>query len=465
MRQLIQGGAVFLGEFLAMVDLLVVDGKIAKIGRDFQSSDADATLDASGCWVLPGGIDVHTHLEWSWGGTTTVDDMVSGTRAAVCGGTTTVANFIQPPVGQPFAELLAHWKEKAQGSWCDYGFHAIVSEARPDWLSTLPVLREEGVGSIKVFTAYPGSLMMSDADLFQVMRAAKAAGILTMVHAENGPVIDVIAQEAIDDGKYQAKYHGLTRPPILEGEAVFRVGELARVADAPVYIVHLSSEEALAALRMVKGLGADINAETCPQYLFLDDRVYTSDDFSAAKYVYTPPSRSATDTKTLLGAVLSDDVNIVSSDHCPFDFMGAKQRGVEDFRKIPNGGPGIETRVPMTLEAVFQGRIPLNKAARAVSTNAAKQFGLFPKKGALAPGSDADLIVVDYEHPRTRVIAQSGMHHRVDYTPFEGFECRGFPRDVMVGGQWLVRNGKWAGGNPHGTFAPMHAVSAGDGVR
>ncbi len=440
MRILIRGGLVALSpEMVIETDVGIDNGIISVIGRNENSKDYDQELDATNCWVLPGGIDAHVHLDWDTGEAVTTDDMQSGTRAAIFGGTTTVINFIQPQKRESLYTLIDKWRDKSEGAWANYGFHIIISRLDQLWLDEFSKLPELGVHSIKVFTAYPGKLMLSDAELYQIMEKAGKAHILTMVHAENGPVIDAIAQEAIAMGHTQAKYHGTTRSSMLEAEAVFRVGQIARLANAPGYIVHLSSKEAVQALKFVRKLGANLGAETCPQYLFLDEKVYDSNSFSVAKYVYTPPSRPLSDQDGLWKALKSNDIGIVSSDHCPFDFHGAKELGKQDFRLIPNGGPGIETRVPLMLTAVRKHQIELGQAVAWVSTNASKQFGMFPQKGVIMPNSDADIIVVE-KQAKPKVVEVGTLHQRIDYTPYEGWPMEGFPRDVMVGGEWVVRN-------------------------
>ncbi|POB09582.1 dihydropyrimidinase [Sulfobacillus sp. hq2] len=452
MRTIIRNGYIGLTpDTLIQADLGIVQGSVYYIGRDVNRQDYDVELDASGCWVLPGGIDPHVHLDWDFGDTVTTDDMGSGTKAAVFGGTTTVMNFIQPQPGESLPALVERWKEKSGASWAHYGFHIIIPEMNDQWLKELALLPSLGVHTIKVFTAYPGKLMLSDADIYKVLRTAGHSGVMTMVHAENGPVIDVIAEDAIMAGHYQAGYHGITRPAELEGEAVFRVGQLARLAKAAAYIVHMSSHEAVQALAFARQLGANLAAETCPQYLFLDDQVYEPDSFSVARFVYTPPSRSLKDQEVLWTALKRRDIGIVSSDHCPFDMEGAKQLGIHDFRQIPNGGPGIETRVPLLLNAVQRKEIDLGSTVGWMSTHAAKTFGLFPYKGALLPGSDADIIIVDPQRVPPPIHVEQ-LHQRVDYTPYEGWAVRGFPRDVMVGGQWAIRDYQSTGQPPNGQF-------------
>lgn len=428
-------------------EILVEDGKILGFG-DICSSEADETVDAGGCWILPGGIDVHTHLDWDFGTTKTTDDMNTGTRAALYGGTTTVMNFIQPGRGESLRQLIGRWREKGRESWAHYGYHIVLPRLEDAWLDELPALPQYGVHSLKVFTAYPHELMLTDAELFQILRRAGQSGLLTMVHAENGPVIDILAEEEVALGHTAPRYHASSRPDILEGEAVYRVGALARVAKAPAYIVHLSSLEALRALKSARALGASLDAETCPQYLFINDEVYADRPFNdVAGYVYTPPSRRPEDVHALWEALLGQDIGIVASDHCPFDLHDGKQLGLHDFRCIPNGGPGIETRVPLLLDAAFAGRLTVERAAEILATNPAKRFGLYPKKGVLAPGSDADLIIVDPRVPSPALSADV-LHQRVDYTPYAGQVLRGFPRDVMVGGRFCLRNGQWQAPNP-----------------
>ncbi|PSR21237.1 MAG: dihydropyrimidinase [Sulfobacillus benefaciens] len=452
MRVIIREGLAAIGpDHVIQADIGIHNGVIESVSRGRDRLDYDQEVDAAECWVLPGGIDAHVHLDWDFGDTVTTDDMNTGTLAAAFGGTTTVLNFIQPQPGESLKSLINRWRDKGREAWTHYGYHVVMSAMDAGWTDELPLLPSWGIHSIKVFTAYPGKLMLSDADLYRVLRLAGKSRLLTMVHAENGPVIDVIAEESIAEGKFQPRYHGTTRPTALEGEAVYRAGQIARVADASAYFVHLSSLEAVQALEYARLQGGRLAAETCPQYLFLEDEVYQSDDFDVAQYVYTPPSRPGPDVTALWDALRRGDIGIVSSDHCPFDLHGAKKLGEKDFRLIPNGGPGIETRVPLMLTAVHNRRLTLGQAVAWLSTNAAKQFELFPKKGVLLPGSDADVVIVEQNPPRYVAQART-LHQNVDYTPYEGWELRGVPRDVMAGGQWLIRDYQKVLSSPQGRF-------------
>lgn len=438
------GGNVVTEAGVWQTDVLVENGKIVMLGQ-LSEMTADESIDASGCWVLPGGIDVHTHLDWDAGAARTTDDLESGTKAALYGGTTSVMTFIQPEGNESLQSLVGRWREKASQAQCHYGFHVILPRFEPAWIDELEVLPSLGVRSIKVFTAYPGTLMLSDAEIFQILRRSGQAGILTMIHAENGPMIDKLAEESVARGQTTPKYHAATRPAVLEGEAVFRMGALARVAAASAYIVHISSKEAVLAFQAARELGAHLDGETCPQYLFLDESVYGDGEFNdVAGFVYTPPSRAVDDIDVLWQSLKSQDIGIIASDHCPFDVHGSKQLGQNDFRCIPNGGPGIETRVPLVLDYALAGQISMVDAMGYLATNPAKKFGMYPQKGVISPGADADLIIVDPQKVSSD-ISPNTLHQHVDYTPYAGRSLKGFPRDVLVNGQWVIKNWEWNG--------------------
>jgi dihydropyrimidinase len=455
MRTLIERGTCVTASDTFQADLLIEDEKIAALGKDLGKvyDQIDKRIDALGKLVIPGGIDVHTHLDMPFGGTVSADDFESGTIAAAHGGTTTLVDFaIQPQGGGALMKGLADWHAKAEGKAAiDYGFHMIVREVNKSSLAEMDQLvKHEGVTSFKLFTAYPGVFYVDDASIFRALRKAGENGALICMHAENGPVIDVIIEEAKARGETAPVWHALTRPPRLEGEASHRVLALAEVAKVPLYIVHLSAAEALEQVRMARDRGVRAYAETCPQYLFLDHRNYEEPNFEGSKYVMSPPLRMPGNEQSLWQGLRLDDLQVVSTDHCPF-CMKEKRLGEGDFSKIPNGAPGVETRLYLTYDGgVRTGRISLNRWVQLVSTAPARLFGLWPRKGTLAVGADADVVVWDPE--RRTTLGVKTMHMRVDYNPYEGRQVVGGPSQVLSRGRLIVDNDRFVGQKGHGRF-------------
>ena len=455
MRTLIKDGTCVTASDTFAADLLIEGEQIAALGRDLGKvyGQIDKVIDARGKLVIPGGIDVHTHLDMPFGGTVSADDFESGTTAAAHGGTTTLVDFaIQPQGGGALMQGLADWHGKAEGkAVIDYGFHMIVRDVNKSSLAEMDQLvKHEGVTSFKLFTAYPGVFYVDDASIFRALRKAGENGALICMHAENGPVIDVIIEEAKARGETAPIWHALTRPPRLEAEASHRVLALAEVAQVPLYIVHLSSLEALEQVREARDRGVRAYAETCPQYLFLDQDDYEEKDFGGSKYVMSPPLRRKGNNEALWRGLALDDLQVVSTDHCPF-CMKEKRLGEKDFSKIPNGAPGVETRLYLTYDGgVRTGRITLNRWVQLCSTAPAKLFGLHPRKGTLAVGADADVVVWDPE--RRVTISQKTMHMRVDYNPYEGRQVVGGPSQVLSRGRLVIDNDKFVGQRGHGQF-------------
>ncbi len=437
---LIKGGRVITAADDYVGDVFVENERISLIGESLDV-EADRVLDASGKYVLPGGIDPHTHLDMPFGGTVTVDDVQSGQTAAAFGGTTCHVDFVIQPQGESFATALDIWKEKASGKQViDMGYHMAITDLNEGGtLEELAGLPEQGVTSYKLFMAYKGALMVDDETLFRSMQVAADSGALVMVHAENGDAIDVLVKEALAAGHTEPKYHALTRPPETEGEATNRAIQLARVAGAPLYVVHVSCKEAVEPIALAREKGWDIHGETCTQYFFVDYTFLERPNFEGAKYVYTPPPRDKANQDVLWNAVRTDVLSAISTDHCAFLWDGQKTLGKDDFSKIPNGGPGLENRLHMIHEfGVRAGRISLNRMVELLSTNPAKLFGLYPRKGTIAVGSDADIVVFD---PERRVTISAENHHsKIDYNLYEGTEVTGTPDVVLLRGQVLVEN-------------------------
>jgi dihydropyrimidinase len=438
MSVLIKGGRVITAADDYVADVFVEDERISLIGESLDVN-ADRVIDAAGKYVLPGGVDPHTHLDMPFGGTVTIDDVESGQTSAAFGGTTTHVDFIIQPQGSTFADAVDEWRSKANDrQLIDMGYHMAVTDLKEGGtLEELASLPDQGITSYKLFMAYKGALMVDDETLFKTMQVAAETGALVMVHAENGDAIDVLVKEALAVGHTEPKYHALTRPPETEGEATNRAIQLARVAGSPLYVVHVSCAESVEPIQLAREKGWDIWGETCTQYFFIDYTFLERPNFEGAKYVYTPPPRDKANQDVLWNAVRTDTLSAISTDHCAFLWDGQKTIGRDDFSKIPNGGPGLENRLQMIHEfGVRGGRISLNRMVELLATNPAKLFGLYPRKGTIAVGSDADIVVFD---PAKRVTISAETHHsKSDYNLFEGTEVTGSPEVVVLRGNILV---------------------------
>jgi dihydropyrimidinase len=439
MSVLIKGGRIVTAADDYVGDVYAENGTVALIGESIDVT-ADRVIDASGKLVMPGAIDPHTHLEMAFGGTVTCDDFTSGTVSAAFGGTTTLVDFCMQAPGSTFPEALANYHEKIERAKpvIDVGFHIGVTDLHTGGtLEDLARLPDEGVTSYKLFMAYKGAIMVDDETLFKTMQVAAETGALVMVHAENGDAIDVLVKKALAEGKTEPVWHARTRPPITEGEATNRAVQLARVAGAPLYVVHVSCQEAIEPIARARAADWDAWGETCTQYLFIDETALEQPGFEGAKYVYTPPPRPKENQERLWHALSTGILSVVSTDHCPFNWDGQKTLGKDDFSKIPNGGPGIENRLHMLYHfGVKEGRFSLNRLVELVSANPAKFFGLYPRKGTIAVGSDADIVVWDPEKHLT--LSAVSHHSRIDYNLFEGTEVVGAPEAVLVRGQVIV---------------------------
>ncbi len=444
-----------------VADVLIEGSTIVGIARTIPTN-GHATIDAAGCYVFPGFIDPHTHLDMPFGGTTTIDDFASGTAAAALGGTTTIVDFALHQKGDSLANALKTWHAKADGkAVIDYAFHLTVADGRPETLEEIPqMIEREGVNSFKVFMAYKHVLQVDDETIFRVLKAAARFGGLVQVHAENGDVIEVTVKDALAEGNTAPKYHALTRPVELEGEATSRAIRLAEVAGAPLYVVHVSSAMAADAISDGRKRGLPIYGETCPQYLVCDVSDYDRPGFAGANYVMSPPLREKRDQAVLLAKLKNGELHTFGSDHCSFNNCGQKELGRDDFSKIPNGAPTIEDRVSILYEhGVRKGVIGLNAFVALASTNPAKLFGLFPRKGTIAVGSDADMVV--WDPSTTRTISASTHHMRADNSIFEGMIVHGSPRYVLSRGRTVVQDGTFTGepgSGMHQKSAPFHPV-------
>ena len=454
MSVLIKNGRIITAVDDYMGDVFIENETVTHIGKSLDM-EADEILDASGKYLFPGGLDPHTHLDMPFGGTVSADDFETGTRAAAHGGTTTLIDFAIQPKGHSTLEALDTWHAKAEGKTAiDYGFHMIITDLEDDRVHEMKMLADEGITSYKLFMAYPGVLYVDDGTIYRAMRTAGENGTVVCMHAENGIVIDEIVKIALAEGKTEPKYHALTRPTRMEAEGVHRAIAISEVAHVPVYIVHLSSSDALEQVMLARNRGVHAFAETCPQYLFLDHSYYEQDGFEGAKYVMTPALREKWNQDELWKGLRFGDLQSISTDHCPFCFKDQKTLGIDDFSKIPNGGPGVENRMSLVFNGgVNSGRISLNKFVELTSTAAAKTFGLFPKKGTIAVGSDADIIIFDPNRKETISINNACTHHmRVDYNAYEGFEVTGFTEAVLSRGKIIIMDCEYKGKKGDGQF-------------
>jgi dihydropyrimidinase len=456
-RTLIRGGLVITAADETYADVLIEDGRIAALAaRDSAAAagwTAETVIDATDRYVIPGGVDVHTHMEMPFGGTTASDTFETGTRAAAWGGTTTIVDFAIQGIGQSLRAGLDAWHAKADGRCAvDYGFHMIVSDVGEQVLKEMDILVEEGVTSFKMFMAYPGVFYSDDGKILQAMQRASGNGGLIMMHAENGIAIDVLVRQALAAGKTDPRYHGEVRHALLEAEATHRAIQLARVAGSPLYVVHVSAEQAVAELAAARDQGLPVFGETCPQYLFLSTDNLAEPGFEGAKYVCSTPLRPADHQAALWRGLRTDDLQVVSTDHCPFCFTGQKDMGVGDFSKIPNGLPGVENRMDLLHQAVLDGHLTRRRWIETACATPARMFGLYPRKGTIAPGADADVVVYD---PHAEQVVSAQTHHmNVDYSAYEGRRLTGRVETVLSRGVPVVRDRAYVGHAGHGRYVP-----------
>jgi dihydropyrimidinase len=453
MTTLVKNGTVVTASDRYQADIFIDKGVVSLIGQGL-NLPADEVVDASGKLVMPGGIDVHTHLDMPFGGTNSADDFETGTIAAAHGGTTTIIDFAIQNFGEGLYPAFEGWMKKAEGrSVIDYAFHMIVRELTDQVSGEMDkMVRHEGVTSFKLFMAYPGVFQVDDATIFRALLKTRENGGLICMHAENGGVIDTLVKDALRKGHTAPKYHALTRPTRAEGEATGRAIALSEMAGVPIYIVHLSCSDALEKVKQARDQGLPAYAETCPQYLFLSYEDYERPGFEGAKYVMSPPLREKWNQEALWKGLAKNDLQVVSTDHCPFcmNEPPQKQLGKDDFSKIPNGAPGIETRLMLLWEGVRAGFIDIHKFVEITSTNPARMFGLWPRKGTVAVGSDGDLVIWDPEREVT--LSTKTMHMRVDYNPYEGRKVKGAPAVVLSRGDVIVDHGEFKGRKGRGQF-------------
>lgn len=454
MTKKIVGGTVLTASDEYAADVIIDGDKITGIIQP-GTGPADAeTIDATGCYVFPGGIDAHTHLDMPFGGTSSVDDFESGTIAAACGGTTSIVDFAIQKKGGTLKEALDAWHGKAEGkAGVDYGFHMIATDVPPSELEAMKSICDEGVTSFKMFMAYPGVFLLEDDKIFRAMLRASEIDALVTMHAETGAPLDVLIERALAEGKTAPIYHALTRPEVAEATGTERAIALAEMANVPVYIVHLSAQRALEKVAEARDRGLMTYAETCPQYLFLDEdalRGTEGNEFDGAKYVCTPPLRPKHHHEHLWRGLRNYDLQVVATDHCPFCMKGQKELGKDSFAKIPNGMPGIETRLYLLWEGVQRGEISRNRFVEITSTAPAKIFGMYPRKGCIGIGSDADIVVWDPE--REMELSLENLHMKVDYAAFPGKVVKGGPRCVLSRGDKVVENNTFLAKPGRGQF-------------
>lgn len=458
-KTLIHGGTVVTAADTQKADVLIEDDKVAAIGKELKAGAAKR-IDAARKYVIPGGIDVHTHMELPFGGTFASDDFYTGTAAAAFGGTTSIVDFAVQGFGEPLEMARDAWLAKARGkAVIDYGLHMIVRDVNDKVLREMEAAVQNGISSFKLFMAYPGVFMVDDGAIFKTLVRSAEIGGLILMHAENGGVIDVLVKKALAQRKTAPKWHALTRPPEAEGEATGRAFRLAEMAGGvPLYVVHLSAAHALEQVKVFRDRGLPAYAETCPQYLFLSEDNYDEPGFDGAKYVMSPPLRPKWHQDELWKGLARNDLQVVSTDHCPFcmneGFQGLpkqKELGKGDFSKIPNGAPGVETRMALMFDGGVVGeRITLNRWIELCCTTPAKIMGMFPKKGTIAVGSDADIVVWDPK--ATQTLSAKTHHMRVDYNPYEGRKVQGKATTVLSRGEVIVQDGKLLARQGRGRF-------------
>jgi dihydropyrimidinase len=456
MDLVIKNGTVVTATETYQADIGVDGETISLIGRGL---GGDEVIDAAGMLVMPGGVDPHTHMELPFMGSVSADDFRTGTIAAACGGTTTIIDFAIQGSGQTLRQALDIWLKKAEGKACiDYGMHVAIGAMNDDRMAEMGDMVKAGVPSFKIFLAYKGTLMVDDETLFRSLLRAKEIGGLITVHAENGDVLHYLTAKHIAEGKKEPIYHALSHPPEAEAEATHRAIVMAGMTGAPLYVVHMSAADALEALKAGRSKGFKVYGETCPQYLMFSMEKYEGPGFEGAKYVMSPPLRPKGNQESLWQGLASGDLQAVGTDHCPFNFVGQKDMGKDDFSKIPNGMPGVETRLALLYHfGVNTGRFSVNRFVDLVSTGPARIFGLLPRKGTISIGADADVVIWDptKEHRLTK----EDLHMNVDYSPYADVTVRGYPRLVIQRGKVIVRDNRFVGKVGAGQFmkrSPIH---------
>lgn len=452
MSIIVKNGTVVTSENSFVADVKIDGEKISFIG-DVSPKNEDSVIDASGMYILPGAVDVHTHLDLDTGVTKTADDFFTGTRAAVSGGTTTIIDFATQSKGHSLKDAVDEWQEKAdvRGAFCDYGFHMAIVDWNDSISEEMKDMVDYGISSFKMYMAYK-NLKVSDEDIYSALvRSVEVGGIIGF-HCENGDLVSSICNKLITQGKTSPYFHPLSRPDTVEQEAIYRLCRIAELANSPVWVVHLSTEKGLNVIEQVKKDGVNVITETCPQYLLLDDRVYGEEDdqsFSGAKYVLSPPLRKRHDVDAMWRGINDGTIDFISTDHCSFNFS-QKQLGANNFTNIPNGGPGIEHRVNLLYNfGVKKKNITINKLVELLSTSPSRNFGLI-NKGSIEIGKDADIVIFD-PNGKNKITAETQFQN-VDYTPYEGYELDGKIQSVFLRGEKIFENGAFLEEKPKGVF-------------
>lgn len=456
-KKIFKGGVIVtsMGEFQG--DILIDDGKIVAIAKEIRADGDAEVFDLTGLELYPGGVDVHTHLDAPLAGTVTIDDFESGSIAAAFGGTTTLVDFALHSKGRSLLDTVNDWREKAEGkSFVDYGLHVSVCEMNENIIKEIKQLISEGVTSFKCFTTYRGVLMIDDGDLFRLLKLMKSTNGLVMVHAESGDIIDALVEQALAANNISPYYHAATRPSETEEEAINRCITLATLADAPLYIVHVSTKKGLKKIQEAQNNGLTVFAETCPHYLYLTSKVYKKEGFEAAKYVCSPPIREQEDSQYLWEGLRNGSIQVLASDHCPFSFE-QKKLGESSFTKIPNGVPSLEARFILGYQGVCEGKLSKSRFVDVVSTAPAKLAGLYPRKGTILPGSDADMVILDPSAQST--IEAEKLHERSGYTPYEGIKVNGRIVSVVLRGEFVVKDGQLTGNRNYGKFLKRNTLT------
>jgi dihydropyrimidinase len=464
---LITGGTVVSATGRSQADVLI-DGEtivaVLQPGSELLGTDVAASvervIDATGKYVIPGGIDAHTHMELPFGGTAAIDTFETGTRAAAWGGTTSIIDFAVQKYGERIQDGLAAWHAKAAGNCAiDYGFHQIIGGVDEAALAAMPGLIDEGITSFKLFMAYPGVFYSDDAQVLKAMQVSRRTGLLTMMHAENGPVIDVLAAQLIEEGKTDPYFHGIARAWQMEEEATHRAIMIANLTGAPLYVVHVSAKQAVEQLAAARDKGQNVFGETCPQYLYLslEEQLGASSEewgrFEGAKWVCSTPLRSRAEGHQdhMWQALRTNDLQMVSTDHCPFCMKDQKELGLGDFRAIPNGIGSIEHRMDLMYQGVVTGKITLERWVELTSTTPARMFGLYGRKGVIQPGADADIVVYD-PNGHTSIGLDKTHHMNMDHSAWEGFEIDGHVDTVLSRGKVVIDGGQYLGSKGDGRF-------------
>ncbi|MBZ6005545.1 dihydropyrimidinase [Paraclostridium bifermentans] len=451
MGLILQGGTIVTDVKSYKADVRIENEKIAEIGADL-FKEGDEIVPINGCYLVPGGIDTHTHFDLDVGTTITADNFETGTKAAIVGGTTTILDFATQSKGHTLSDGLREWHDKSRGRcYSDYGFHMAITDWNDTTSKEMEDMINEGVTSFKMYMAYKDTLQVDDGIIFKALKRAKELGVLIGFHCENGDIISELINEFKDNNQLSPKYHQLSRPSDVEVEATYRLMKIAKTANAPVYVVHLSSKDALEEVKKARLDGVKVYTETCPQYLLLDDKLYDLDGFESAKYVMSPPLRKKADNEALWKALEEGDIDAIGTDHCSFNYKGQKDIGINDFSKIPNGGPGVEHRMGLLYTyGVKEGKISMNKFVELTSTKAAKLFGMYPQKGSIEVGSDADIVVIDPE--MKNIISAENQTQNTDYTPYEGYEVDCQFRHVFLRGIEVIKEGKLTVEHPTGKY-------------